>query len=122
MKAKKLKLGDLVSYKGNSIVKIVELKEGDCKFLHVDEDYTFIGGVCHVELIPITEAILEQNGWVHSSDGYVLCWNQIQRVESTNIWTISRAGTSLGDIKYIHELQHILWVLGFDDDLKLPPH
>lgn len=128
MKAKELKLGDWVSYKGTSQVKVVELKEGDCRFLHVAEDYTFIGGVCHAEPIRLTEDILELNGWLPASEisGYYMPYNNIY------IYFYNRqkfAGVLIKDnfvcmcrINYVHELQHILWALGLDDALKLPSH
>lgn len=91
------------------------------------------GGVwcCNIEGIPLTIEFLEKNGWSlvnHRVDVSGFEWKDYSREdgfveveyypESKN-FAAFYCGQELRDIKYVHELQHILWALDEDSQLKL---
>ena len=91
---------------------------------------------CNVEYIPITSEIFRKNGFEEEiGDLYFSKPIDNEKVRSTrrrhliierngNAWTFlihSYQDNSVlrRKVKYVHELQHILWVLGLDAELKL---
>lgn len=82
--------------------------------------------------IPLTEEIVKKNGWEKDEEkGYYIGntpWNALyltfyrvsKKKEILTVWIESGLMIAgLRDIKYVHELQHILWILGIDDNIKL---
>lgn len=90
---------------------------------------------CNVEGIPVTPEILNKNGFKEEvvgdyytkpidNEGYSLVrYLAVERKFCD--WAVFIKYRSLPDhvlirhIQYVHELQHILWVLGLDVELKL---
>lgn len=124
MKATGLKIGDLVKCDGR-VVKITALGDtGVCvanikdKF---EKDWT---DSRYLNPIPLTEGILEKNEWYLSNPKVYLLKGKILKilVEKDNYQLRLKSICTdawLADIKYVHQLQHILWVLGIDDNLKV---
>lgn len=85
---------------------------------------------CNIEGIPLTSEFLEKNGFKeeqHQKDGtsewydyyhYDLGINIVYEVEE-NKFAAYLDGKKLREIKYVHELQHILWALGLNAELKV---
>ena len=80
---------------------------------------------CNIDGIPITPEILENNGFEMKDDTVVYAKRKVglkplpdnkgyQAGIGNRIFYVK-----IGDIKYVHELQHILWVLGLDAELKI---
>ena len=130
MKVKELKIGDWV-LAGGSPIKIDELVEGiDALTLYDDEtnevkDYSYDD----LSPIPLTSEILEKNGWKEDDEiwGIDNAFGQLhieffsngKEIEAMVSVTDNRDVCCLKQIKHIHQLQHILWALGMDDDLKI---
>ena len=80
---------------------------------------------CNIDGIPITPEILENNGFEMKDDTVVYAKSKLglkplddnkgyQAGIGNHIFYLK-----IGDIQYVHELQHILWVLGIDAELKI---
>ena len=122
MKAKELKLGDCVSYKG----KVAKIHSIDSPCIYVDVDDEIRGTLeddGDISPMPLTSEILEKNGWrerKHSEyTAYENGWYELFRVGQEGSWAFCHYDDFLASIEYIHELQHLLWALGMDDDLKI---
>ena len=123
MKANEVMLGDWVSYKGKMPCKITAI----CKDMAVvDNDTTQDWGIDYDKLtpIPLTEEILEKNGfkceeiihphWI-SEDGRILFRNDESLIDSNNKWSVhigTEDGSTIGyfEITHVHELQHARYV------------
>lgn len=98
----------------------------------VREEWEFSHGVwCNnIEGIPLTPKLLEKNGFKeeqHQKEGtsewydyyhYELGINIVYEVDG-NKFAAYLDGKKLREIKYVHELQHILWALGLNAELKV---
>lgn len=95
-----------------------------------DDDGPWGAWCCSIEGIPLTPELLEKNGFKeeqHQKDGasewydyyhYDLGINIVYEVEENN-FAAYLDGKKLREIKYLHELQHILWALGLNAELKV---
>lgn len=98
----------------------------------VREEWEFSHGVwCNnIEGIPLTPELLKKNNFKeeqHQKEGtsewydyyhYGLGINVVYEVEG-NKFAAYLDGKKLREIQYVHELQHILWALGLNAELKV---
>lgn len=122
MKARELKPLDWVAYLGSYYQ--INFAGGDIMYLVGKKDY-----VPTSELSPIilTEEILEKNGWKKRFD--YECGNAEYYKYSNNDICLHETPQKSFEIKLIntktlyittvHQLQHLLWTFGMDDDLKI---
>lgn len=135
IKAEDLRLGDIVSTKIYDKVKlgVVSSIAMDTKGIHLLNiiDKQFRGYfVIDVEGVPLTPELLEKNAFKHEQHQkdsnsewhdfyhYDLGINIVYEVEE-NKFAAYLDGKKLREIKYVHELQHILWALGLNAELKV---
>lgn len=82
--------------------------------------YDYIG---ELYPIPLTPDILEKNGWKSINGKYALKIKNANYVvlefTEDGIYTYINENTMLFTIKYIHELQHLLYALHIDSNLKI---
>ena len=124
MKASEVKIGDLVWYNDGV----------PCKIQEVYQDGVAISPskikVAYDDIDPIhlTKEILEKNGWELKEGEYTKdckvceCLYLIQNhfsFSTFDSWTVIVGDSYIGTIYYLHELQHILWALGEDDNLTI---
>ena len=95
-----------------------------------DDDGPWGAWCCYIEGIPLTPELLEKNGFKeeqHQKEGtsewydfyhYDLGINVVYEVEG-NKFAAYLDGKKLREIQYVHELQHILWALGLNAELKV---
>ena len=97
-----------------------------------DNDDDGLWGVwgCNIEGIPLTPELLKKNNFKeeqHQKEGtsewydfyhYDLGINIVYEVEG-NKFAAYLDGKKLREIQYAHELQHILWALGLNAELKV---
>lgn len=95
-----------------------------------DDDGPWGAWCCYIEGIPLTPELLEKNGFKeeqHQKEGtsewydfyhYDLGINIVYEVEG-NKFAAYLDGKKLREIEYVHELQHILWALGLNAELKV---
>lgn len=141
---KNLRLGDLVQI----TVDLPEYKQGDI-FVVIDISEIYIGlrspseSDCrqdlytirdHIEGILLTPDILEKNGWNKKHDStsscdiyskgkdafYVSLEQSIYKKQEGFEFVVADSTYRFGNkLQYVHELQHILWALGEDANLKI---
>ena len=124
--------GDLVRYIGIAspiVVQITEVRENNL-LIYLGKCNWYLADYSEVESIRLTGEILEKNGFKeeqHQKEGtsewydfyhYNLGINVVYEVEE-NKFTAYLDGKKLREIQYAHELQHILWALGLDAELKV---
>lgn len=146
IKPEDLRIGDLVRVshdcafpKGTMCVvtdirpeKALKDKKGvvSLSAINDDDDGPWGAWCCYIEGIPLTPELLEKNGFKeeqHQKEGtsewydyyhYDLGINIVYEVEG-NKFAAYLDGKKLREIKYVHELQHILWALGLNAELKV---
>ena len=128
---KDLRIGDLV--KTTTRNPILE-KGSICKVVLIDALINSIivqksdVDVCRclvkeeIEGIPLTPEILEKNGWEQEYYAPIIYDHTGHDIEISFLRTSKRClvllnDISLCEIQYVHQLQHILWVLGEDANL-----
>lgn len=127
MEATDLKMGDWVLYKDKEPVKIVELGLAMCSICDKDGD---IYGEFYYDVdndyftpIPLTEEILEKNGWKKQDKEYINEEDGLSIKITRGLYMVSlivgEDRILLNDYEYVHQLQHLLWALGLDDNLKI---
>lgn len=124
--------GDLVRYIGVAspiVVQITEVRE-EKLLIDLGECNWYLADRSEVDSIRLTGEILEKNGFKeeqHQKEGtlewydfyhYDLGINIVYEVEE-NKFVAYLDGKKLREIKYVHELQHILWALGLNAELKV---
>lgn len=146
IKAPDLKIGDLVRVnrdcafpKGTMCAvtdirpeKALKDKKGivSLSAINDDDDGPWGAWCCYIEGIPLTPELLEKNGFKeeqHQKEGtsewydfyhYDLGINIVYEVEE-NKFAAYLDGKKLREIQYAHELQHILWALDLNAELKV---
>ena len=83
----------------------------------------------NISTIPLTPEILEKNGWKRISHKGLPCALFRKKGCSVRIaydsdddkvpFSVGKEIQELKNINYVHELQHILWALGEDANLKI---
>lgn len=98
--------------------------------IYDDDDGPWGAWCCYIEGIPVTFEFLEKNGFKkeqHQKKGasewydfyhYDLGINIVYEVEG-NKFAAYLDGKKLREIQYVHELQHILWALGLNAEIKV---
>lgn len=74
--------------------------------------------------IPLTPGILEKNGWEQDKLVSYIYGHEAHNIEvictPNSEWMyVTFKGETIHRIKYVHELQRILWALGLDANLKI---
>ena len=124
--------GDLVMVKKSAlqfakdkIFKVISSLSGG--FLKVvmlnDSSTTYSISNNAIRPIPLTPEILEKNEWKSINGKYALKIKNANYVvlefTEDGIYTYINENTMLFTIKYIHELQHLLYALHIDSNLKI---
>lgn len=81
----------------------------------------FVRSLVEFEPIPLTQEILEKNGWILE---WGLEWNNDDAIDLMAEWEDDRFWWFLGDtpvvaINYVHELQHVLRLCGIEKEIEL---
>lgn len=146
IKPEDLRIGDLVrvshkcSIPKGTVCVVTEIypertfgdKKGIVRLSYTDDTDDGPWGVwcSNIEGIPLTPEILEKNGFKeeqHQKDGasewydfyhYDLGINIVYEVEE-NKFAAYLDGKKLRETQYAHDLQHILWALGLNTELKV---
>ena len=141
IKAEDLRIGDIVQtnkdcmFPKDTLCIVTEIhpdrqfndKKGvvSLKAVNDEDDGPWGTWCCNIDGVPITPEILENNGFEMKDDTVVYAKRKVglkplpdnkgyQAGIGNRIFYVK-----IGDIKYVHELQHILWVLGLDAELKI---
>lgn len=96
-----------------------------CIYVDVDDEiWGTLEDDDELSSIPLTKEMLEKNGWQWDEDDWVFfcefCPHVYLAPSSNGFNVVDATGEQLGRINTAtHELQHLLWALGMDDDLKI---
>lgn len=120
--AQKFIVGDVVKY-DNKIMVVKEPRDGnhfDLSFSKEGLVYCFVS-VEDIAPIPITPEILEKNGWEHKDDVYFKEYPHRKLVVMDgNAYIINEScSLFLCKAEFVHELQHLLYALHIDSNLKI---
>ena len=146
IKPEDLRIGDIVRVncdciypKGTKCVvtdinpqKVFKDKKGVVSLCAItdDDDEPWVAWCCNIEGIPFTPELLKKNNFKeeqHQKDGasewydfyhYNIGINIVYEVEE-NKFAAYLDGKKLREIKCVHDLQHILWALGLNAELKV---
>lgn len=126
--------GDWVRYIGVAspiVVQIIEVRE-EKLLIDLGECNWYLADRSEVDSIRLTGEILEKNGFKeeqHQKEGtsewydfyhYGLGINVVYEVEEKESkFAVYLDGKKLREIQHVHELQHILWALGLNAELKV---
>lgn len=120
-----IKIDDLVLYKSKP-VRVLELNTNSCTVEQIELDQIETNvSYEEIEPIPLTSELLKNIGWRLGFDTYwtspdsnlKLYWDDkvYQVWYDINTDIAFDALAPIADIKYLHELQHLIWVLeGYD--------
>lgn len=141
IKAEDLRIGDLVriirdckypkrtlcavtgipAMKGPDKIKVVSLSA-----INDNDDSPWGTWCCNIEGIPLTPEILERNGFEMREDTVVYAKNRLalkplddEKGYQAGLGSLRFLFVKVRVIKYVHELQHIIWALGLDANLKI---
>lgn len=141
IKAEDLRIGDLVriirdckypkrtlcavtgipAMKGPDKIKVVSLSA-----INDNDDSPWGTWCCNIEGIPLTPEILERNGFEMREDTVVYAKNRLalkplddEKGYQVGLGSLRFLFVKVRVIKYVHELQHIIWALGLDANLKI---
>lgn len=108
------KIFKVISSLSGGFVKVVMLN---------DSSTTYSISNNAIRPIPLTPEIIEKNGWKSINGKYALKIKNANYVvllfTEDGIYTYINENTMLFTIKYIHELQHLLYALHIDSNLKI---
>ena len=123
--------GDLVKY-NNDLGKVTEIGTSDwydgaytCKLRFFSSHNYFTVGQCDIEPIPLTPKILEKNGWKKINIMPYPTYAKGKLSEYSlfldrDVWRFKYDGRILPvEIKFIHQLQHLLFGLGLNSEMKI---
>ena len=145
IKAEDLRIGDLVivnencSLEQGTIGKVSEVRstplykenEGSIGLKPISNDRWPYGVLCrNIDPIPLTPEILEKNGWKKRTEGWYFMmiskymYLSVEFGYENGIRVFLKRTTDglyvkLNIANNVHELQHILWALGKDANLKI---
>lgn len=142
IKAEDLRVGDLVRINENCSLKegvisyITEIrtqgifeKEDFVRLKHFDSDWEFGVWCRNIDPIPLTTEILEKNGFEMRKGTVFYAKNRLAlkpldegkgyQVYQVGLGSLRLFYVEVRFVKYVHELQHILWALGKDANLKV---
>lgn len=145
IKAEDLRIGDLVivnencSLEQGTIGKVSEVRstplykenEGSIGLKPISNDRWPYGVLCrNIDPIPLTPEILEKNGWKKRTEGWYFMmiskymYLSVEFGYENGIRVFLKRATDglyvkLNIANNVHELQHILWALGLDANLKI---
>lgn len=121
--------GDIVYNHKKEIIRITSsYLKGTKLFYYRDGNYGWIRKDA-IEPIPLTPAILEKNGWKDYFKGSI--WKELatkraylyitkdQTTEDEYLVCCGRSKCNLASIKYVHQLQHLLFGLGINHEMEV---
>lgn len=93
--------------------KLFYYRDGECGWIREDA----------IKPILITPEILEKNGWKKPDDFDSYWLNKIGLLQEGDTWHSALGSTkiaiTLGNILYVHQLQHLLFGLGLNSEMEV---
>ena len=119
MRADELMIGDWVLDTFGNPIQVKELLEDG---INGDWDGAECDGVeavyDDIKPIPIDEDILEKNGWVGAGENMFV--KQPYRItKADKVWGVAYGLAYVAEIHYVHELQNIMRITGYQGGFKI---
>ena len=119
MRADELMIGDWVLNTFGNPIQVKELLEDG---INGEWDGGELYGVeayyDDIKPIPIDEDILERNGWVGAGENMFV--KQLYRItKADKVWGVAYGIAYIAEIRYVHELQNIMRMTGYQGRFKL---
>lgn len=125
MTQKELKIGDWVLVDGKPVM-LDELPCDTMTFYNSETGFCKDYDYYDLKPITLTKEILEKNGWIYSQpyNDWTYSIGDVKEFciyEGGRGFIIKQSNsiTDLHTIAWVHELQHILWALGVDDNMTI---
>ena len=120
MRADELMIGDWVLNSCGNPIQVKELLEDG-----INGEWD--GGECYgveayiddIEPIPIDLDILEKNGWKGGAGENIRFKSPYILVKKNDVWNMLYNGTRIAEIRYVHELQNIMRMTGYQGEFKI---
>ena len=119
MKADELMIGDWVLNGCGNPIQVKELLEDSingewdgCECYGLEELYD------DIKPIPIDEDILYKNGWVGAGDN-MFVKKPYMLTKADKVWGIAYGLAYIAEIRYVHELQNIMRMTGYQGGFKV---
>lgn len=126
MKATELKIGDWINTSSLENPVYRKVKGLADNYILVDSKCRYATGSRALSPIPLTPEILEKNGWRKDLDAPLwtlgrlgLYWYTINEYYELCFIRGYIQSIACTEVRYVHQLQHLLWALGIDDDLMI---
>ena len=120
MRADELMIGDWVLDTFGNPIQVKELLEDgingewyDCECDGVEAVYD------DIKPIPIDLDILEKNGWKAGAGESIRFKSPYILVKKNDVWTMHYNEARIAEIRYVHELQNIMRMLGCEGGFKV---
>lgn len=119
MRADELMIGDWVLDACGNPIQVKELLEDG-----INGEWD--GGECYglaelyddIKPIPIDEDILEKNGWVGAGTN-TFVKKPYMLTKADKVWGVANVMTNFAEIRYVHELQNIMRMTGYQGEFKI---
>ena len=120
MRADELMIGDWVLDTCGNPIQVKELLEDG---INGDWDGAECDGVeavyDDIKPIPIDLDILEKNGWKGGAGENIRFKSPYIFVKKNDVWTLHYNEARIAEIRYVHELQNIMRITGYQGGFKL---
>ena len=119
MRADELMIGDWVLDTFGNPIQVKELLEDGINGEWDDAECDGVEAVYDdIKPIPIDEDILEKNGWVGAGDNMFV--KQPYRItKADKVWGVAYGLAYVAEIRYVHELQNIMRITGYQGGFKI---
>lgn len=118
IQATDLMIGDWVLDKyGNSIQVREILGDGVNGEWDGGECYGVEAHIDEIEPIPIDLDILEKNGWWRAEDMFVK--HPYRIIKADKVWGVAHGLAYIAEIRFVHELQNIMRITGYQGGFKV---
>lgn len=119
MRADELMIGDWVLDTFGNPIQVKELLEDGINGDWDDAECDGVEAVYDdIKPIPIDEDILEKNGWVGAGENMFV--KQPYRItKADKVWGVAYGLAYVAEIRYVHELQNIMRMTGYQGGFKI---
>ena len=119
MRADELMIGDWVLDTFGNPIQVKELLEDGINGEWDDAECDGVEAVYDdIKPIPIDEDILEKNGWVGAGENMFV--KQPYRItKADKVWGVAYGLAYVAEIRYVHELQNIMRMTGYQGGFKI---
>ena len=114
MRADELMIGDWVLDTFGNPIQVKELLEDG-----INGEWDGAEAVYDdIKPIPIDEDILEKNGWVGAGDN-MFVKKPYMLTKAYEVWGVAYGMAYVAEIRYVHELQNIMRITGYQGGFKI---